>query len=149
MISATTTTTTTSLTYIVYSAFFTGGLVPSSQCTQWSSFVASLLGYSYKMLIFNGTYDTVGLTVTDPVTISGIASALRLSGSYSSGLINGRVWMVGPCGGGPELSASNSICSCPSPEYITRPCIGNSNFGGVNTATCGGPTQTMTVIFVY
>ncbi len=55
--------------------------------------------------------------------------------------------MTGGCGGGVELSAANSICSCPNPEYIVRPCIGNANWGGVNTATCGGDTQTMTVVF--
>ncbi|CAF4574168.1 unnamed protein product [Rotaria magnacalcarata] len=97
----------------------------------------------------NGTYDSVGVTITNATVIAAIAVALRTAVAYGPVTTNGRSWAVGACGGGSELSAAGSICACPNPQYIVRPCIGNSNFGGVNTNTCGGPTQIMTVIFQY
>jgi hypothetical protein len=52
---------------------------------------------------------------------------------------HGEVWINPPS----ECSGSN----CPNPGYILRPCIGNLNWGGVNTATCSAPSQTMTLEF--
>ena len=55
---------------------------------------------------------------------------------------------MGTCGSGNELSASGTTCICTSPGHIIRACIGvNANWGGVNTATCSAPTQTMTAVF--
>src|SRR5437868_6698781 len=79
-------------------------------------------------------------------------------GSWAAG---GFVWSVGiGCSQGDvdpdavELNANSiadgaHVCACPNPGYVVRPDIGpnNSSWGGVNTATCGGPTQTMTVTF--
>ena len=95
----------------------------------------------------SGTFDPTGITLTNSTIATDIAVALRTSGSYGPVTSNGRTWMVGACGGGSELSASGQICSCPTPDYIVRPCIGNSNYGGINNATCSGSTQTMTVTF--
>jgi hypothetical protein len=44
-----------------------------------------------------------------------------------------------------EVSANGAICGCTA-GYVARPCIANANFGGANTATCGGPTQALVVI---
>jgi hypothetical protein len=38
------------------------------------------------------------------------------------------------------------VCSCQNPGYAVRPCNQNQNWGGVKTATCGAPTQTMSVV---
>ena len=95
----------------------------------------------------NGTFDPVGITVTDSNVVNNIAFALRTSTSYGPITVNDRSWIVGKCGNGFELSSSGSICGCQAPNYIVRPCRGNSNYGGINSATCGGPSQTMTVIF--
>ena len=103
---------------------------------------------TYLSVTIRGSVDPVGVVVTDPVVIGNIALALRTSGTYGPVTSNSRSWAVGACGGGRELSASGSICSCPT-DYIVRPCIGNSNWGGVNSATCGGSTQTMIVEFQY
>lgn len=131
----------------MYSQSFTSGSTPSSQCTAWTSFVAQLTTLPYTLLTINGTLDPVGITIVDPSVIASIALALRTSSAYGPVTSNGHSWAVGGCGGGSELSASGSICSCPSPDYIVRPCIGNSNFGGINSATCSGPTQVMMVLF--
>jgi hypothetical protein len=62
-------------------------------------------------------------------------------------MCNGRTWTVGTCGSGIELSA-NTNCQCVTPGYTARPCIGqgNDNWGGVNTATCSAPSQTIEVV---
>lgn len=143
---ATSATTTTAAIELVYSQNFTSGVTPITQCTAWTNFVAQLTGSSYTLLTMNGTFDPVGITVTDPTVIANITLALRTSTAYGPVTSNGRSWEVGTCGG-PELSASGSICQCPSLSYVVRPCISNSNYGGINSTTCSGPTQTMTVIF--
>ena len=133
---------------ITYSQAFTNGATPSSQCTAWSSFVAQLTVRPYTMLVIRGTFDTVGATVTDPTVIAGIANGLRTNTAYGPVTSNGRSWAVGGCGGGMELSAAGTVCWC-NTGYIVRPCIGNWNWGGANTATCGGPSQTLTVDFYF
>ena len=144
---ATSVTTTTAPPFIIYSQIFTSGVTPSSQCTAWTSFLAQLTVLPYTKLTINGTLDPIGITLTDSTVVAAIALALRTAVSYGPSVSNGYSWMVGACGAGPELSAAGSICFCPSSAYILRPCIGNANFGGVNSATCGGPDQTMSVIF--
>jgi hypothetical protein len=134
--------------YITYSRSFTSGTTPSSQCTAWTTFVAQLTVHSYILLTMSGSIDPIGVTVTDPTVIAAIALALRTSGSYGPVTSNSRSWAVGGCGGGSELSASGSVCYCVT-GYNVRPCIGNSNYGGINGATCSAGTQTLIVTFQY
>jgi glycine rich protein/type IX secretion system substrate protein len=98
----------------------------------------------------SGTGNPTGIHCTNATVALAVANALRTGGTYT-GSSDGFTWEVGACGSGTELSAMGSICSCPSPGYIVRPCIGtgNTNWGGINTATCGGGSQTMTVTFNY
>jgi hypothetical protein len=64
---------------------------------------------------------------------------------------NGHTWTTGNCAvTGKEigLAIDTTACNCQNPGYIARPCIGNENWGGVNTQTCSSPnppTQTITV----
>ncbi|MBW2262730.1 MAG: hypothetical protein JRG91_12215, partial [Deltaproteobacteria bacterium] len=129
-----------------YSESFTNGATATAQCTVWTSWVSTLDATGCSGIVLTGTLDTTGITCTDSTVVQAIATALRTSatGTWSCG---GRTWRTGPCGPGTELSAAGSICSCPTTDYIVRPCIGNSNWGGINSRTCGGPTQTMTVSF--
>jgi len=133
---------------ITYSQSFTSGVTPSSQCSAWTTFVAQLTVRSYTLLTVSGSLDPVGVTVTDPVVIAAIAMALRTGGSYGPVTSNGRSWAVGACGSGSELSVIGTVCYC-NAGYDVRPCIGNSNYGGINGATCGGGTQTLIVTFQY
>lgn len=129
----------------IYSQSFTTGTTPSSQCTAWTTFQATLTCTAYTLLRLSGSNSVAGINETNPVVVNAIAAALRTSSAYS-GTSNGITWMVGACGSGSELSAAGSICSCPTSSLI-RPCIGNSNWGGLNSATCGGVSQTITVLF--
>ena len=102
----------------------------------------------YTGLVIRGSVDTVGVAVTDPTVIAGIALALRTSGTYGPVTSNGRSWAVGACGGGREITATGSICSC-NTGWTVRPCIGNLNWGAVNAYTCSAATQTLVVEFQY
>ena len=136
------------LAFVQNSQPFTSGVTPSSQCTSWTSYVATLIVRPYTGLVIRGSADAVGVAVTDPTVIAGIALALRTSGTYGPVTSNGRSWAVGACGGGSELSANGAVCQCAT-GYVFRPCIGNLNWGGVNGATCSAATQTITVEFQY
>jgi hypothetical protein len=107
-----------------------------AQCTAWNTFRALLTG-TYTQITIKGNLDETGVSCTGS-TANLICQALRAgtTGTWSCG---GRSWRTGSCGSGLELSAEGSICACPSPGYIARPCIGNQNWGGVASATCWDP----------
>ncbi|CAF3316223.1 unnamed protein product [Rotaria socialis] len=140
---ATTTTTTTS-NAIVYSQSFSSGTTPSSQCTAWTTFRALLVGTSYTSLTISGSNDPTGITLTNAVYVNAIAQALRTYSTYGPVSSNSYSWQVGGCGSGPELTATGCICCC-NTGYTVRPCIGNSNWGGVNSNACSAGSQTLTV----
>jgi hypothetical protein len=134
-----------------YSETFVNGSTPSAQCTSWNSWRAGLSSSGYSTVTMSGTYDTTGITCSDPATAQAIADAIRTltSGSWSC---DGHTWYL--CGTrytGELWIDAPSLCSganCPNPGYILRPCCGHSNWGGVNTATCtSNPTQNMTLEF--
>ena len=136
----------------VYSEVFTLNTPDVAQCNDWNNFVAAL-GKGYTSMTLSGTFDIVGVTCNDPTVVANIVANFKagLAGSYFAAC-NGSNWAV--CGmyndslwvGAPMLCDG---ADCPSPGYFLRPCLagGNSsNWGGVNTATCGGPTQTITLV---
>jgi len=141
---------------LIYTYDGVSGASPTTaQCTGWDAYRASLLpSYTYSYVNLKGTNDMVGRTISDPVVASNLAAALRTAtgGDFTSG---GYTWRVGidcgsGCGGGVvELSANGDNCACASPGYSIRPNLINSNWGGVNTATCSGPSQTIYVTFGY
>jgi hypothetical protein len=92
----------------------------------------------------SGTFDLSGVTCSDPAAATTICRALH-QGGFASVFCDGHGWNVGECGG-VELSVDGGICFCGFPRGSVRPCISNENWGGVNTSTCGGPSQTMTVV---
>ncbi|CAF4942266.1 unnamed protein product, partial [Rotaria socialis] len=129
---------------IVYSQSFSSGTTPSSQCTAWTTFRALLVGTSYTSLTISGSNDPTGITLTNAVYVNAIAQALRTYSTYGPVSSNSYSWQVGGCGSGPELTATGCICCC-NTGYTVRPCIGNSNWGGVNSNACSAGSQTLTV----
>jgi hypothetical protein len=138
---------------IMYSdSFLQGQTAAPQKCTDWNTFKSQLTPKCYTKVTIKGTYDNVGKFTTDPVIIAAFANALNTNTTYISPTTNGNVWHF--CNSSsthvwinPVSSCSGS--NCPNPGYIIRPCIGNSNWGGVNTATCNGLNQRMTLIFEY
>ena len=147
---------------VVYSEFFTNGATycPSSpQHDNWGIFRAQLdtVTKKFRKVTVRGSNDPVGITCTDPTATRQIAAALR-SGTTLSLICDGKTWVVGTgchvTGGCTNINDAielvvdfNLTCQCANPGYILRPIIGNSNWGGINGATCGGNNQTMEVIF--
>lgn len=138
---------------VTYSQNFTQSSASTSQCAAWGVFQGQLTPGSYHTMRIWGTNDMTGITLTDFTAVNAMATAIKNASTYISGTLNGHVWSVcnrysGEVWVDPPSSCSGS--NCPNPGYILRPCIGgsNSNWGGVNTATCGAPSQLMAIEFI-
>lgn len=131
----------------VFSEDFVQYETPYAQCTSWNTFRSALTGSSYNSITMSGTFAPLGVTCNDPTRATQICQALR-TGSSASVSCNGRVWNVGNCGNGVELSASHGICQCSysGAGYTARPCGGYYDWGGVGTPTCYyAPDQNITI----
>ncbi len=145
---------------LIYDEVFTNGTnycTGSSNYDNWVAFRASIdTTVVYSSITISGSELPGGITATDPVAVNQLAKALR-NGTEVSVTINGTIWRVGrSCNTGcsqlnddVELNANNSgtDCSCSAGPSI-RPCIGNSNWGGLGSSTCSAPTQNMRVELV-
>lgn len=139
---------------LVYSEAFTSGATPTTQCTAWTAYCASLVSANtYTGFKISGSLNTTGISCTNPTVAAAVATALRTATTYT-GSSDGFTWRVGTgCGsgcGGPivELTATSGTCAC-NTGYTIRPAINNLNWGGITTTSCGAPSQTMTVTFYY
>jgi hypothetical protein len=127
----------------VFSADFVEFQSAPAQCNSWNDFLNNqLVDGSYSSVTMNGTFDPAGVTCNDPTAATQICQALH-HGNFTSVFCNGHSWNVGQCGG-TELSVDIGVCFCSFGRTV-RPCLGNS-WGGVNTSTCGGPSQNITVV---
>ncbi len=134
---------------VFFSGMFTANQDGQAHCANWNTFRMQLQGFNqYQYVKLWGTNDPAGVECMGNAA-STICNALA-NGQSSLGIAcNGRTWNVGNCGSGIELNAqANSVCQCTSPGYTSRPCIGanNPNWGGINSATCSGPSQTIEVV---
>lgn len=131
----------------------------STQNAAWTAFRALLTPRTYTKVIIKGTFDPVGQSCTDTSVATGLANSLYTNTDYiSPSACNGNVWhncathnFEGEVWLNPSTACDNSNCPF---GYILRPNInvtnpGNGNWGGVNTNTCSGPNQRMTLIFEY
>jgi cysteine-rich repeat protein len=127
-----------------YSQQFTGGQNVVNQCTAWNTFRGSLAAAGYTKLTMRGNLDMVGKVCTG-VNANTLCQALKNNTTITLAC-DGNTWRTGQCGGGIEITTSSAICQCDSPAHTVRPCIGNTNWGGMAGATCGAGTQTLEVI---
>ncbi len=140
-------------TSIVYNQSFIGGSIPTTQCTAWDAFRATLSGtYNYIGFTIKGSMNTTGISCTDPVVASAVAHAMRTGTAYT-GTSDGQTWTVGigctsgPCGTVAVELSNIGACTCAS-GYSVRPSINNSNWGGIDGNTCGAVSQTLEVDFL-
>jgi cysteine-rich repeat protein len=133
--------------------FFYGSFNQNSDgqlyCADWNTFRMALQGFdNFTRVALWGSNDPMGVQCLGaPADV--LCQALATGQTVTNIACDGRTWNVGNCGSGIELNAQGaSVCTCTNPGYIARPCIGqgNSNWGGVNSNTCGGPTQTIEVV---
>ena len=134
---------------------FTAALpTDAASCNKWLAFQGAV-GGSFRGVTLRGSNDAVGRTCNTPSAATSICNALR-NNAAATVACDGHTWYVGECGPTPgavswEISVDTGyLCGCPT-GYVARPCIDaydgpNANWGGVNSATCGGPTQIMDVI---
>ncbi|MFT5459963.1 MAG: hypothetical protein ACI9K2_006478 [Myxococcota bacterium] len=123
------------------------GVTPRAQCDSWNVFRTLLPAFGVEEITMYGDFDPSGITCAEPIPAQGLANAIR-DGTDWEGDCSGHFWSICARYSGELWVDAPFLCdgsNCPSPGYITRPCIGNANWGGVNTATCGGPTQMMGV----
>ncbi len=134
------------MTSIIYSQYFSGTVsAGSAQCIAWNNFRASLVG-TFDYITIKGSRDMTGQTCTG-ATANSIVTALR-NGSAGTWSCGGRTWRTGNCGSGLEITTTSGICGC-NTGYTVRPCIGNSNWGGINSTTCGASAQTLIIEVGY
>ncbi len=117
----------------------------AQQCTDWNEWRSTILT-DHTMVSISGTNDMAGRVCTGDEARQ-ICDALR-DGVFFSIFCDGHTWFVDNCGG-IELTADDLQCSCVSPGYSVRPCIAAQEWGGVNTSTCGAPTQTINITCGY
>lgn len=140
---------------VSWSDTFISGQAPgSAKLAQWNAFQASIdTSLQFDYMRISGTFNDTGITCTDPQVVKGFARALHTETTYNATLCDGNTWSV--CffwGYGAEVWLNPpSTCfggNCPF-GYIIRPGITNENWGGVNTQTCGPPSQRMSLEFGF
>ncbi len=120
----------------------------SDGCSTLEAYRATLSG-DFVAITLSGSADPQGVSCNTPALATQICNNLR-TGTTSTVNCNGLTWSVGVCSG-IEINATigaGNICSCRntgSNSWTVRPCIGNNNWGGMNTNTCGGPSQSLVV----
>jgi len=133
--------------------FYKDVTATAGQCDAWGTFLNSLTA-TYGKVTVSGSRDTTGRSCDEPVKVQQLAHALKSKVDVGVITCGGYNWRVGVgcgagCGHAVELIVGDTVgtCSCSSTDYILRPSIGNSNWGGINGPTCSAETQTMTVEF--
>jgi hypothetical protein len=139
--------------YNSFTRTYNNGSDASAQCIDFNTWRATLTRTDYTRVNFtNGTTTFVCSTA---VIVQAMADYMRtsvVSSPIQSWTDGSNVWSIsGTCGAGIEISVKPTagICACDNATNIgtLRPCIntGNPNWGGIGTATCTGPTQTITL----
>ncbi len=155
---------------ITYSDTFVQGVTycpSSSQYSNWGSFRSKLDTANYKIMsiTIKGTYDKSGRTCSDSFIARKLVQRLKYPTAGTDLTLNcgtfkwvvsgtGTCYSAGSCSNSTDnvgLGADGQVnaCNCISNSYQIRPIIGNSNWGGVNSASCPGPSQRMTVEVNY
>lgn len=139
---------------VTWNDTFIGGEQPTgAQCENWTRFLGELGQKTFVSVTLSGTYDLQGKSLTDPAAVNQLATLLH---SRTPGVVTfgSDSWIVSQCGTGAcgGLSIALSVngnpegCDC-TETYAVRPQSPEAKWGGVNSASCGGPSQTMTVKF--
>jgi hypothetical protein len=139
---------------VTFSQTFTNGQAPGAAIENaWTTFRSQLTG-TYTTMTLSNNLGT-SLTVTD-AKVQDIANALRTAttGTNFSTTIGSITWRViqgcvqGTADANSIYLTSSGTCDCGGgTTYTVRPMIKNLNWGGLNSSSCGQPTQTITVTF--
>jgi hypothetical protein len=136
---------------VVYNEQFMQGVTYKAgdpQYDHWGQFIQALTG-SYTQFTVSGTFDQQGFTCNVPGIANSLAQWLRSGGGNSITSCGQYEVGVQNCGAtGMQLAIGVQTCACqPGTFIVVHPWATNAEWGGVNTATCPGPTQEMRVVF--
>jgi hypothetical protein len=138
----------------VYQAAFQGNITAhsSSQCTDWQTWLGNLTG-PYNGIVLRGLVADAGpdAAPTERSCVGPQANALcqALKNGTATNVTCGDAgsWATGTYNTSVGVAAqSTTVSTCTNPGYVARPCTTNTYWGGVGTATCPGPSQTISVI---
>lgn len=135
---------------LAWSGQFTQGQDGGAHCGSYNNYRTSIVnsGQTFTQIQLRGSADMVGKTCAG-AEADVICNALG-NGTPLTLDCGGITWRVGPSGNGLEINAANvGFAQCEDPGWVVRPCIGNMNWGGMNTATCNGPMQTLEIRCSY
>ena len=136
-----------------FKAQFTGNAsAPAAVEAAWVNFQEQILdlqanGREFDRVTLRGSLDSVGLSCVGPE--ADLIAANLGSRLTTTVVCGGHEWNLGEFSGWMAISVDASGAGCDDPAYILRPDIGagNANWGGINGATCGAPSQTIELIF--
>ena len=113
----------------------------------WNAFTADVgaAAGTLTRITLSGSNDPVGFSCGDPAAVNQLGAALSSLGAGVSVSCGGNTWNVGQCGVGQEINVNAPDTFSGAPVYVLRPTLApnNPNWGGINSATCGAPTQTI------
>ncbi|MBS3915942.1 MAG: PKD domain-containing protein [Bacteroidetes bacterium] len=137
----------------------------SDELKRWKTFRSNLDSstHFFTEISMNGQFASSARTCKDKWAVRKLAAALK-SGTSFSIACDGYNWSVGGPGScvviggcthntGEDIHFSSEtgtlgVCQCGSGTYwVIRHAIGNANWGGINSATCGATTQWVELIF--
>ncbi|MFQ5335893.1 MAG: hypothetical protein ACE5DN_07440, partial [Flavobacteriales bacterium] len=130
-----------------YSESFTQNITPTSQCTNWNNWRATL-DTCYTQVTLSSSLGC-SETCTDVSIVRQIITTL-IAGGNGSWVYGGKEWYVSNALGvfiGVFSTIGSPPTQCDSSIVVMRPCIFNSSWGGCNHDDCGAPSQTLTLSF--
>lgn len=141
---------------VTWSDYFASGTPSLTQAQNWINYRSSLIPRQYYKVRMYGSLSSSVMECNNAVIVNDMAAKLR-TGTAQTWVDGSNTWNVGSCGSttagnGIEFSVNSGNCACqnsPSVGWVIRVGIGNNNWGGMNTATCSSPAQTMTLEFYY
>ena len=144
-----------------WSQSFTSGVSSTktgTQCTSLKTFISNMPSNNVESIRVYGSNQQTGYSCNDIAKNTQIINYLK-NEQIGSVQCNGYYWHAGDCSTNDDYAAELKVdsdvseyCRCltkSSNLFIARPCIGNNNWGGLNTATCTPPSQTLSIRYVY
>jgi len=143
----------------IYTGSFVSNTDAPDECTKWADYLSGTLSAKrvYTSVTMSGSQDMVGVTCqgAEANTLCQALHTNDIKGNVTQVQCNGRGWAVGVgFGSAVEITTSAGmgpfVGACENPGYTVRPCgiLGRKAFGwwgGINSNTCGGPDQTLTI----
>ena len=121
----------------------------SSYCSTMETFQESLAGIEATSIVLGAGsrfYSCTDKAIAQQITNA--FSNCKSDCSSQSFVCKGKVWNVGKCKSGAEISVGSNLCTC-SGSLAIRPCVNDENWGGAGPSTCAQDKQTLSITINY